>query len=371
MSCALHKLIKYCLECGVDKRTAAGIDTLVASAPNGHHHAHPGWTDVLNINPGSYPPSRYQFFFGEDAGRIRVAALVRLRSARIFGYSLVEVLQGPVADSPELLLKSLLVLQEILAPMKPLALRVKPLWSGAGSKEVFQGLAEIGYRPMAGQPQTVKKLEIEIDRKPDELLLSFRRSARSNVRQALKLGVEVREDLDDDAVVMFEEMYQQKVIIQGAQKTPPGYWRAVRDYCRRWPQRGFFLSSWVGKDLVGGIVVFTVGRKAFYGGGGSRVGGPRMPKTHLLHFAAMQRARDRGYTVYNLGAVEGGVGHAGIGDHAQWTLIQRMNHFKRSFGGREVDFVSAHEKILRPVSYRTLWSLNRVLARACLRGNQH
>ncbi len=371
MSCALHKLIKYRLECGVDKRTAAGIDTLVASAPNGHHYAHPGWTDVLNINPRGYPPSRYQFFFGEDAGRIRVAALVKLRSAPVFGYSLVEVRQGPVAESPELLLKSLLVLQEMLAPMKLLALRINPFWSGPGSKEVRQGLAELGYTPVAGQHQVMRRLEIEIDRKPEELLSSFRRQARRNVIKALKLGVEVREDLDDDGVEMFEEMYQQKVIIQGAEKTPPGYWGAVRDYCRRWPQRGFFLSSWVGKDLVGGMVVFTLGGRALYGGGGSRVAGPSVPKTHLLHFAAMQRARDRGYTVYNLGAVEGGVGHAGVGDHSRWTLGQKMNYFKSSFGGREVDFVSAHEKILRPVSYRILWSLNRVLARARLRGNQH
>jgi len=363
--------MKYHLEAGIDKRTATDINKLVGSAPNGHYYAHPGWADVLSAKPRSNPPSRYQFFFGEDDGRIRVAALVRLRSARVLGYSLTEVVQGPVAESPESLLKSLVALEEMLAPMKLLALRVNPLWSGVGTKEVCHGLAETGYRPMAGQPPTVRKLEIEIDRKPDELLSSFRRSARNNVRQALKLGVEVREDLDDNAVEMFEEMYREKVIVQGAEKTPPGYWQAVRDYCRRWPQRGFFLSSWVGQDLLGGIVVFTTGRKAFYGGGGSRVGGPRIPKTHLLHFTAMQRARDRGYTVYNMGTVEGGMGHAGVGDHGQWTLIQRMNHFKRSFGGGEIDFVSAHELALRPASYRFLSSLHRLVTHAHARGNQH
>ena len=72
-----------------------------------------------------------------------------------------------------------------------------------------------------------------------------------------------------------------------------------------------------------------------------------------------------------MGRVAGGVGHARVGDHGQWTLSQKMDYFKSGFGGREVDFVSAHEKILRPVSYRFLWSLNSVLARARLRGNQH
>jgi len=363
--------MKYHLEAGIDKRTATGIDKLVASAPNGHYYAHPGWADVLSVKPRSNPPSRYHFFFGEDDGRIRVAALVRLRSARVLGYSLAEVVQGPVAESPESLLKSLVALEEMLAPMKLLALRVNPLWSGAGTKEVCVGLAETGYRPMAGQPPTVKKLEIKIDRKSDELLSSFRRNARYNVRQALKLGVEVREDLDDNAVEMFEEMYREKVIVQGAEKTSAGYWRAVRDYCRRWPQRGFFLSSWMGQDLVGGIVVFTTGRKAFYGGGASRVGEPRIPKTHLLHFTAMQRVRDLGYTVYNIGVIEGGVGHAGVGDHGQWTLTQKMNYFKRSFGEREVEFVSAHERVLRPVPYRFLSSLHRLITHAHARDNQH
>ena len=214
--------MKYYLESRVDGRTAAGIDALVATAPNGHYYAHPGWADM----PNNYSRSRYQFFIGESAGRIGVAALLRLRSAPVLGYSLAEVLQGPVADSPESLLKSLLVLQEMLAPMKPLALRIDPFWGGPGSTEVRLGLAEAGYTPVAGQCQTVRRLEIEIDREPEQLLLSFGRQARWNVNRALKLGIEVREDLDDDGIELFEEMYRQKVIIQGAHQTAAGHFRA-------------------------------------------------------------------------------------------------------------------------------------------------
>ncbi len=42
--------------------------------------------------------------------------------------------------------------------------------------------------------------------------------------------------------------------------------------------------------------------------------------------------------------------------------MQRVNYFKSGFGGREVDFVAAHEKILRPTSFRMLRAAHRAFS---------
>ena len=354
--------MKYRIESRVDKSAATAIDALVARAQNPHFRQHPGWADV-----GDYGPrQRFVVFLGEEAGRTRLAALVGIRRMPVCGYSLAEVSRGPMVDSLELMLEGLPVLQEILSPMKLLALRIDPYWSGAGSEEVRQRLTDLGYSAMPDQGQTARRLEIDIDRNPEELLSSFRHQARYNVRKAQHSQIEVREDLDEAGLEMFQHLHRRMALVKGMDLKPAAYFRGIRDYFRAWPQRGFILSSWIAKELLGVVMIFTLGRKAIYGGGGSSLNHPGLPKTHLLHFMAMRRARARGCVVYDIG----GVG-AGFGDDRARTSLQKMNYFKRSFGGQEVDFVSAHEKILRPVSYRTLWYLNRVLARARLRGNQH
>ena len=71
---------------------------------------------------------------------------------------------------------------------------------------------------------------------------------------------------------------------------------------------------------------------------------------------AMQRARARGCAAYDLG----GFG-TGLGDSENHTPVRRVNYFKSGFGGREVDFVAAHERIQRPAAFRLTRPLKRIL----------
>ena len=110
-------------------------------------------------------------------------------------------------------------------------------------------------------------------------------------------------------------------------------------------------------ELLGAVAVFTLGRRAIYGYGASSRSQPGVPKTHLLHYEAMLRARSRGCVVYDMG----GFG-AGAGDSNERTPVQKINYFKTGFGGREVVFVPAQERILKPIPYRLLRSANRLLS---------
>jgi lipid II:glycine glycyltransferase (peptidoglycan interpeptide bridge formation enzyme) len=198
---------------------------------------------------------------------------------------------------------------------------------------------------------------IEIDREPEQLLSSFKRQWRQNVLKALRFQTQVREDLDDAGLEMFQEIHRQMVAKKHISGVPVAYFRGIRDYFRTWPQHGFILSSWLGQELLGVVVIFTVGSQAMYGMGGSSLNHPGIPKTHLLQYIAMQHARARGCVVYDIG----GVG-AGFGDAEHRTPLQQMNFFKRGFGGREVDCIAGHERILKPISYHVIRSAKRSLA---------
>lgn len=346
----------YRLEARPDTAATAAIDLLMAGSSNAHFTQHPAWASV----PAGDGNATWTFFFGLADQRAGFSALIRLRQTPILGYCLADIFRGPTADTPESLIAGIQALEKQMASMKLLALRIDPFWSGPGSEQLRSGLASLGYLPMEDQPWSSRTLEVAIDRDPEQLLLSFRKETRYDVRKALKLNLDVREDLDDAGLADFEELYRRMTVSKGANTRPAGFFPALRDYCRAWPQRGFIISSWTGGELLGAIVIFTLGRRAIYGYGASSSNHPGIPKTHLLHFMAMQHARRRGCDIYDMGGFGAGTGE---GSPQERTAAQKINYFKSGFGGRQTDFVPAHEKILRPATYNLIRSLNRLRTR--------
>ena len=347
--------MKYRLEESLDSASIAAVDQLSTLAPNAHFTQHPAWAGV----PADDASGRWLHFVGDEEGRARVAALMRVRRAPVVGSVLADVFRGPMADSPAALAAGVAAMQELLAPRKPLAIRLDPFWSDAGSEEVGQDLARLGYTEMPEPFFGARSLEVAIDREPEDLLQSFRKETRYDVRKALKLELDVREDLDDAGLAAFESLYAQMTETKGASPRPAGFFRGVRDLFRAWPKRGFFLASWHEGELLGAIAIFTLGRRAIYGYGASSRSHPGVPKTHLLHYEAMRRARARGCAVYDMGGFGAGVG---AGSAEERTHVQKINYFKTGFGGREVDFVAARERIFKPLSYRLLRSASRLLS---------
>ena len=336
-----------------DAALLAQADALMGRAPNAHFTQHPGW---LALVPAEDPRARPVLMIGEDQGRAIWCAAIRLRRVPVLGLSLADLFRGPAAESPAAFEAALAGVEQELARFRPFAVRIDPYWDAGDSPAIRAQLAQRGYQAMSDPPWHTRSLEIAIDRGPEELLESYKPATRRQVRKALRLNTEVREDLDDAGLEQFGRLYLAMSETKGASLRSAAYFRGIRDFFRAWPQRGFFLSSWAEGELLGAISIFTLGRRAIYAYGASSLGRPEIPKSHLLHYEAMQRARARGCAVYDMGGFA-----MGVGDEASRTPTQKINYFKSGFGGREVDFVSGHERILRPVSYglarrlETLW----------------
>ncbi len=326
-----------------DEALLAQADELMGRAPNAHFTQHPGW---LSLVPPEDARARPVFMVGTQDGRAAWCAAIRLRRLPVLGQSLADLFRGPVAESPTALGSALECLEQELARFRPFAVRIDPYWDRSMAPGMADELTRRGYRAMAEAPWHTRSLEIDIDRGAEELLESYKPATRRQVRKALRMSTEVREDLDDAALERFDALYRAMSDTKGASARSLAWLRGIRDFFRAWPHRGFFLSSWDAGELLGAISVFTLGRRAIYAYGASSLSRPEIPKSHLLHFEAMQRARARGCLVYDMGGFA-----MGVGDEESRTPTQKINYFKSGFGGHEVDFVSGHERIVRPVSY--------------------
>jgi hypothetical protein len=331
---------------------AQAIDALLAEAPNGHFSQHPGWLPVLPRGSGD----RYAMLTGEAGGALAVAGLVRIRRAPLGGGLLVDVFRGPAARSPGALMAALPQLESLVPGA--MAVRVDPYWAGPDAELVSRGLGLLGYRPMAEPPAHDRSIEVSLAGDDEALLRRFHTSTRRHVRRALELELTLHDDLDDAGLARFVALYRDLVARKGATPQSPALLRSLRDFCRLHPERGFVLSSWLEGELLGAIFVFTMGRRAVYAYGATTAGDPSIPKSHLLHFTAMQRARARGCTVYDFGGFDDGAGN-----EAERAAAEKINFFKQGFGGQPIDFVAGHERILKPVRYHAVRTLHQLMRR--------
>jgi hypothetical protein len=336
--------MKFRLLSALDGATAAGVDALVAAAPNGHFTQHPGW-------PAPDGDGEILHLVGEVGGVVQLAGSVRLRPT-VLGLIVADVFRGPSACDSASLVEGLQALEHLLRRRRLLALRVDPYWRGPGSDEVRRALRSLGYRPMPEPSWHTRTLSVPLDDDEATQLARFRPATRRQIKKALRLPITVRDDLDDDGLHSFFALYTQMVARKSTSPRSLTHLRANRDLFRAWPRRGALLSSWCNGELLATIAIFTFERRAIYALGASSARAPEIPKAHLLHFTAMRRARARGCTSYDFG------GYSDVAVAAPETAVQRINEFKSGFGGAPEELVGGHELVLRPATYHLLRTLH-------------
>jgi hypothetical protein len=112
------------------------------------------------------------------------------------GGSLFEILPGGrapgAADSPKALIDGLVALERFLTPFKPVAIRMDPFWRVSTSEGLREQLRHLNYVPIEHPLSSPRSLEVEIDRNPEQLLHSFKKTTARQVRKALRLSLQVR-----------------------------------------------------------------------------------------------------------------------------------------------------------------------------------
>ncbi len=302
-------------------------DAFVGAHPSAHMFQTWAWGDVQDGLGGA--PRRIAAL---ESGRIRgcVQLLLFASTQRKFTY----VPRGPVADpTDETVVGGLIdAAVEVTASAGATLLRIEPQWMF--DENVARRFDERGFARARQFIMPRRTMLVDLVPTADDVWDSFRSNTRNRIRLASKRGVEVRVGSAGD-IATFVRLFEETVARHGLRRAAPQTFDLAWQHFGARGDMRLYLASHEGVDLSA-IVVFIGGATATYLWGASagseqaRVLNPNQ----LLHWTAMQWARERGCATYDLFGIPDYDAEVLEAEYSRqsggmWNLYR----FKRGFGG--------------------------------------
>jgi peptidoglycan pentaglycine glycine transferase (the first glycine) len=219
-------------------------------------------------------------------------------------------------------------------------LRIEPQWqSQPGFVRGFRPLPVLGDRFM--EPRNT--LYVDLRPSEDQILAQMKPKGRYNIRLAQRHSVSVAEDLSEQGLTDFLDIYCETAERQGLTPKPADYFQSLLAIFSARENGSLFFAEYQSKRLAAALVLYF-GPRAIYFFGGSRTEHREVMAPYLLHFEIMRSARSRGHLWYDFW----GIAPPDQPEHL-WTDI---SVFKRKFGGVEVNLVPTLDYVYDPEAYR-------------------
>jgi lipid II:glycine glycyltransferase (peptidoglycan interpeptide bridge formation enzyme) len=211
-------------------------------------------------------------------------------------------------------------------------------------------LARRGWRFSPEQIQFRNTILINLTPAPEALLEAMKSKWRYNIRLAERKGVTIRSG-DSEDIPLFYRMYAATAARDGFLIRPESYYYDV------WQQfltagRAEMLLASVEGEAVAGLILFIFGPTAWYMYGASTGRRRETMPNHLLQWAAICRAKNRGCLIYDMW------GAPDVFDETDrlWGVYR----FKNGFGGQVVQGLGAFDY---PVNRLMYWGFTAALPR--------
>jgi hypothetical protein len=243
--------------------------------------------------------------------------------------------RGPVCDDLELMETGLRELLRKAREMRIAYIDIAPEWTGTFAESASAVLERNGGRSLPGE-----RTSLRLDLRPrlEDLLSSFRKSTRYEIRRSEAEGVKVTiagNDADcDEFLRLYRAMANEKQF-EGMESDclmPLLRWLAAD------PNRGGLFLAREDGALTGGAFVVRSGARCWYILGATAKGG-KFSAGHLLQWRAMQWAKEHGCVEYDFCGLREGVNSGPA-------------LFKRGFSGQVVHFLPPHRYIVGEGRYR-------------------
>ncbi len=328
--------------------TASEWNTFVASHPQGHILQTPAWADLkcafgwsaarVGIRQTGATP-------GDGAGSPIIAgAQILFRPLPLGLATIAYIPEGPLVDWHDDSLVGFLfnALDNVCRSANAIFLKIEP-------PTAHFKLQTSNFKPSPHPIQPRRTLVVDL--RPDEsaILDSMKQKTRYNIRLAAKKGVTVSPSDDLDTFVQLMQVTGQRDRF-GVHTA--AYYRKAYELFHPTGRAQLFVATYEGQPLAG-LMLFTLGRRAWYFyGGSSDAERNRMP-AYLLQWEAMRWAKARGCTEYDLW---------GVPDEDEDTLESNFEsradglwgvyRFKRGFGGALVRSPGAFDRVYSPLLYK-------------------
>ena len=300
----------------------------------------------------------------EDDGALVAGAQLLVKRLPL-GFSVAYVPRGPVGRWLEDEAASLLFpeLERLARAHRAVFLKIEPPVQDGPQVHALLDRHRFRQSRVTNQPQTTVLLDISPP--PEDILARMHKKTRQYVRRAEREGITTRLGGAED-LPAFCELMRRTAKREGFAGRSLEYYRAEwaafspGDHCA-------LLLAYHEQQLIAARTVYRCGRHAAEFHGGS-VTLPGLHPNHLLVWRAIQWAKERGCTTYDMWgvpdevepAVDGRPPEAPERHDGLWGVYQ----FKRGFGAHVVRYAGAYDLALVPGVYslysaamvnRTVW----------------
>jgi lipid II:glycine glycyltransferase (peptidoglycan interpeptide bridge formation enzyme) len=324
-------------------------DALVESAPSGHHVQTTRWAEVKHTV--GWRAARVEVRRrGQLVGGIQVL-LRRLPGLGSVGFAP----RGPViADEAGAGIVHVVLdrLEDIARAERVLHLKVQP---PAGGEDMVATLRGRGWRESAVETAPTATVLVDLDRDSDQIFAAMRTNMRRNVRRAVKSGVVVRVGTRADIAVL-HGLVRATARRQRFAPYPERYYESMWDLFSPTGHAHLLVAERDGTP-ISAVLLIAFRDTALYKIGGWSGDAREARPNALMHWTAIEWAKDAGHRWYDLEGIDLDAARAVAGGGDLPEDVDGVSRFKLGFGGDVTIFPGALNHVGRGLAGRTVGEL--------------
>ena len=327
-------------------KSAQAWDDFVTSQPSANFLQAWAWGDMQVNNQTVFRRGGYQ---AKQLVAVYVARLENARRARH-----LTIAGGPLLDwsKPALVKATLADIKQLAQQTGAVFVRLRPqLEASPQTLKLFKSL-NLVRSPMHLSVEQAGILDLRMS--DEAISAGMSQSLRRKLRSAQQAGVEVAATSSLSAAKTFCQIHHQHARQQGYTAFHSQFLLEQFKAFAKYKQVVIYTAKDQG-ELLAMNMIFFYGSEAAYHYGVSTPLAARLSAAPLLHLAAIEEARQRSLSRYNFW----GIVPADQPGHRFYGVSQ----FKRSFGIEELNYLPAHDLVLKPMSYGFNWLIETVRRR--------
>ena len=316
------------------------MEAFVRRHPSGHFMQMPAWAKVK-----TYWKWRGVCICDEDHIRAAMGVLIRPLA---LGLTLFYIPRGPVCDrnDPAVWGELLAALRQMAKKYHAILLYTDPdeldsngEFRSIMAKLCFRETMDEGFGNI--QPQYVFRLDLK-DRDPEAVFQAFSSKTRYNIGLSRRKGVAIREYSGSDPIPDFIFRHFDRLMRTTGQRDHfsvrgEDYFRGLMEALQA--DAAIYIAYLNGQPIAGSIEIFC-GEKAWYLYGASANEHRSAMPNYLLQWTMIQRALERGCTLYDFRGVPG--------NPREEDPLYGLYRFKKGFSGTYTKFTGLFTLEFRP-----------------------
>jgi hypothetical protein len=213
------------------------------------------------------------------------------------------VYRGPACDDADLTLYGLRNLVEKSKELGFAYVEIAPDWVERPEWSVGSALSGDGWQLL---PDRRSSLRLDLAAGNDELLRSFRKATRYEIRRSEQQGIVIRFAQDEGDLQEFQRIYFEMAKKKNFLAVEPSHLSHVLRWIVNEKDRGSLLLAFKEATLLGGTLVVRVATRSWYVFGATTKD-DRLSAGHLLQWHAIRWAKEHGCADYDFGGFREGV----------------------------------------------------------------